>query len=73
MKQTLKYIGIAVVVLILFAAYINRSSIYPYFDLSWLTEKCFLCKFENRHHCNLCKSEHRQCPFCDNLQVDSKK
>ena len=49
MKRALKYISITVVVLIVFAAYINC----PNFDLSWLTEKCILCNFENRHSCKL--------------------
>ena len=73
MKRTLKYIGFAAFALILFAAYINRSSIYPSFDFSWLTEKCILCNFENRHHCNICRSKHRQCPFCDNLHTNTEE
>ena len=67
MKRILKYIFIAVVLLAC-ATYMKDLN----FNFSWLTEKCFLCNFENRHNCNLCKSKHRLCPLCNNLFVEEQ-
>ena len=73
MKRILKYIAGTIFVLVICLAYTFRSSLYPYFSLSWLTEKCIICHFENRDHCNICKTEHRQCPFCDRNSLNMEK
>jgi len=51
--------------------YLNRDSIISY--ISSCMEKCIFCNYENRHHCNICKSKHRQCPFCDNPHINTEK
>ena len=58
--------GLALLILAIYPAYVYRYSIFSLFELSFITEKCLICNFENRHHCNLCKAGQRQCPFCDN-------
>ena len=65
MKRILKFIFIAVVLLAA-ATYMKALNL----DLSWLTEKCFLCNFENRHNCNLCKSKQRRCPLFNTFFIE---
>lgn len=65
-KTIMKYAGLAMLILVMCSAYVYRKSVISLFDLSFITEKCLVCNFQNRHHCNLCKAEQRQCPFCDN-------
>ena len=68
--MTMKKIGKLTIIgfSLLFVAYVFlslRSTNYSFFDLSFITEKCIFCYFENRHHCHLCKAVHQQCTFCD--------
>lgn len=64
-KTTIKGIGLASILVILSALYLYHDRVLSFFNLSWITEKCILCNFENRHHCNRCLSSQEQCPFCD--------
>lgn len=65
-RTIIKNAGLAMLILVMCSAYVYRNSIISLFDLSFISEKCLVCNFENRHHCNLCKAGQRQCPFCDN-------
>lgn len=74
MKRIAKYIIVfALTIAFVYVSLFLHSTKYEVFNFSSIKDKCILCNFENRHHCNLCKSKHRQCPFCDNIQIDSKK
>lgn len=65
-RTIIKYAGLAMLMIVFCSAYIYRHSVISLFNLSFITEKCLVCNFQNRHHCTLCKAEQQQCPFCDN-------
>lgn len=70
-KAIIKYAVYAVIMIILFSAFIYRNTLRS--QLSELMQKCILCNFENRHHCKYCMMGHRQCFLCDKVPVDSDK
>lgn len=73
MRKIIKLIAAGIVLLLIIQVSINLYNNRSVFDISLWTEKCILCNFENRHHCHLCISGYRKCPFCDNNTLKTKK
>lgn len=63
-KGFVKLLATGILILLIIQVSVNLYNNRSVFDISSWTEKCILCNFENIHHCNLCKSGQRKCPFC---------
>ena len=65
MKKIAKLFVAGMIILICVQVGLNLYNNRSIFDVSSWSEKCIFCNFENRHHCHLCVSSYRQCPFCE--------
>jgi len=72
MKKIAKLFVTGIILLLFMQIGWNLFNNRSIFDISSWTEKCIFCNFENRHHCHLCWSSQRQCPFCDKHPSDSR-
>lgn len=63
-KKITKLLIAGIMFLLVISVFVNLYNNRSVFDISSWADKCILCNFENRHHCNLCKDGQRNCPFC---------